>query len=87
MYKIPPGGGGGSIASLRPMMSSCEVVTFPSVSWVGYGEWCLIVSIPDLCPFSYSAQDNRHKFIYNLGNPKMILKLIFYFSFQDEGLA
>ena len=32
------------------VMSNCEVVTFPLVSWV---RWCLIVSIPDLCPLSY----------------------------------
>ena len=31
------------------VMSNCDVVTFPLVSWV----WCLIVSIPYLCPLSY----------------------------------
>ena len=34
------------------VMSNCEVVTFPLVFWVWCGA-CLIVSIPDLCPFSY----------------------------------
>ena len=36
-------------------MSNSEVVTFPLVSLVRcVGQvWCLIVSIPDLCPFSY----------------------------------
>ena len=33
------------------VMSNCEVVTFPLVSWVRV--WCLIVSIPDLCPLFY----------------------------------
>ena len=33
------------------MMSNCEVVTFP----IGILDqmWCLIVSLPDLCPLSY----------------------------------
>ena len=31
------------------MMSNCDMVTFPLVSWVR----CLIVSIPDICPLSY----------------------------------
>ena len=33
------------------MMSNCEVVTFP-IGILGQ-VWWLIVSIPDLCPFSY----------------------------------
>ena len=32
-------------------MSNCEVVTFPC-GILGQ-VWCLIVSIPDLCPLSY----------------------------------
>ena len=35
------------------VMSNCDVVTFPLVFWV---RWCLIVSIPDLCPLSYFAK-------------------------------
>ena len=35
------------------VMSNCEVVTFPMVSWVRTHVWCLIVSIPDICPLSY----------------------------------
>ena len=31
------------------VMSNCEVVTFPFVSWVRWF-WCLFVSISDLCP-------------------------------------
>ena len=38
--------GKGLTSWLSFVMSNCEVVTFPLVSWV-------IVSIPDLCPLSY----------------------------------
>ena len=38
--------GKGLTSWLSYVMSSCEVVTFPLVS-------CLIVWIPDRCPFSY----------------------------------
>ena len=38
--------GKGLTSWLAFVMSYCEVVTFPQV-------WCLIVSIPDLCPISY----------------------------------
>ena len=31
------------------VLSNCDVVTFPLVGQM----WCLIVSIPDLCPLSY----------------------------------
>ena len=34
------------------VMSNCDIVTFPLVSWVRC-HGCLIVSIPDLCPLSY----------------------------------
>ena len=37
------------------VMSYCNVVTFPTVSWV----WCLIVSISDLCPLSYFQTRNE----------------------------
>ena len=37
----------GQASWLLFVMSNCDVVTFPQV-------WCLIVSIPDLCPLSYS---------------------------------
>ena len=33
------------------VVSNCEFVTFP-IGILGQ-VWCLIVSIPDLCPFSY----------------------------------
>ena len=36
------------------VMSNCEVVTFP-FGILGQ-VWCLIVSIPDLCPLSYFGQ-------------------------------
>ena len=39
--------GKGQTSWLSFMMSNCEVVTLPLVSW------CLIVSIPDICPLSY----------------------------------
>ena len=35
--------GKGQASWLLFVMSNCDVVTFPQV-------WCLIVSIPDLCP-------------------------------------
>ena len=38
--------GKGLTSWLSFVMSNCDVVTFPLVSW------CLIVSIPDLCPLS-----------------------------------
>ena len=40
-----------SPAELSFVISNCEVVTFP-VGILGQ-VWCLIVSIPDLCHFSY----------------------------------
>ena len=39
--------GKGLTSWLSPVMSNCEAVTFPLVSWV------LIVSIPDLCSLSF----------------------------------
>ena len=52
--------GKGLTSWLSFVMSNCEVVTFPLVDTDGkvttsqLGQvWCLIVSIPDLCPFSY----------------------------------
>ena len=38
------------------VMSNCEVVTFP-IGILGQ-VWCLIASIPDLCPFFFS--DTTH---------------------------
>ena len=35
------------------VMSNSEVVTFPLVHCILGQVWCLIVSIPDLCPLSY----------------------------------
>ena len=35
------------------VVSNCEFVTFPLVSWVRCGTMYLIVSIPDLCTLTY----------------------------------
>ena len=43
--------GKGLTSWLSFVMSNCEVVTFP-IGVLGQ-VWCLIVSIPDLCPVSY----------------------------------
>ena len=43
--------GEGLASWLSFVMSNCDVVTFTLVSWVRV--WCLIVSIPDICPLSY----------------------------------
>ena len=43
--------GKGLTSWLSFVMSNCEVVTFPLVSWVRV--WCFILSIPNLCLFSY----------------------------------
>ena len=40
-------------------MSNCEVVTFPLVGQV----WCLIVSIPDLRPFSYLSNSHVKQYL------------------------
>ena len=42
--------GKGLTSLLSFVMSNFDVVTFPQV-------WCLIVSIPDLCPLSYFHRD------------------------------
>ena len=44
--------GKGRTSWLSFVMSNCDVVTFPLVSWVRCGRG-LIVSITDLCPLSY----------------------------------
>ena len=44
--------GEGLISWLSVVMSTCEGVTFPLVSWVRCGSG-LIVSISDRCPVSY----------------------------------
>ena len=42
--------GKGLTSWLSFVMSNCEVVTFPNI----LGQvWCLIASIPDICPLSY----------------------------------
>ena len=38
------------------VVSNCEFVTFPLVSWVRF--WYLIVSIPDLCTLTYFGMKN-----------------------------
>ena len=43
--------GKGQTSWLSFVMPNCEVVTFP-IGILGQA-WCLIVSIPDLCPLSY----------------------------------
>ena len=42
--------GKGLTSWLSFVVSTCECVTFPLVSWV---RWYLIVSIPDLCALTY----------------------------------
>ena len=43
--------GKGLTSWLSFVVSNCEFVTFPLVSWVGV--WYLIESIPDLCTLTY----------------------------------
>ena len=43
--------GKGLTSWLSFVIYNSDVVTFPLVSWVRL--WCLITSIPDLCPLSY----------------------------------
>ena len=46
--------GKGLTSWLSFVMSKCDIVTFSF--WGILGQvWCLIVSIPDLCPLSYFA--------------------------------
>ena len=52
--------GKGLTSWLSFVVSNCEFVTFPSVSWVRQ-VWYLIVSIPDLCTLTYFF--NLHNFI------------------------
>ena len=42
------------------VVSNCEFVTFPLVSWVRY----LIVTIPDLCTLTYFAKDHYSLVIF-----------------------
>ena len=42
------------------VMSTCDVVTFPS--GIRGQVWCLIVSIPDLCLLSYFVKVRRNFF-------------------------
>ena len=42
------------------VVSNCEFVTFPLVSWVRY----LIVTIPDLCTLTYFAKDHYSLMIF-----------------------
>ena len=41
------------------VVSSCEFVAFPLVSWVTQ-VWFLIVSIPDLCTLTYFSHNEAH---------------------------
>ena len=47
--------GKGLTSWLSFVVSNCEFVTFPSVSWVRL--WYLNVSIPDLCTLTYYGSD------------------------------
>ena len=47
--------GKGLTSWLSFVVSNCEFVTFPLVSWVRL--WYLIVSIPDLCTLTYYGSD------------------------------
>ena len=55
--------GKGLTSWLSSVMSDCEVVTFPLVSWVRCGEH-LIVSIPDICPLSYYDRKIGYFFLF-----------------------
>ena len=56
------------------MVSSCEFVTFPLVSWV----WYLIVSIPDLYTLTYFALQNSLCFAKSL--PRTSPQVLYIFS-------
>ena len=47
--------GKGLTSWLSFVVSNCEFVTFPLVSWVRL--WYLIVAIPDLCTLTYYGSD------------------------------
>ena len=47
--------GKGLISWLSCVVSNCDFVTFPLVSWVGCGTMYVIVSIRDLCTLTYLA--------------------------------
>ena len=58
--------GRGLTSWLSFVASNCEYVTFPLVSWAQV--WYLIVSIPDLCTFTYflkhcSRRENEMTFV------------------------
>ena len=48
--------GKGLTSWLSFVVSNCEFVTFPLVSWITQ-VWYLIVSIPDLCILTYYGSD------------------------------
>ena len=45
------------LGKLSFVMSNCKVVTHVPIGILDQ-VWCLIVSIPDLCPFFYLFQEN-----------------------------
>ena len=51
--------GKGLTSWLSFVVSNCDFVTFPLVSWVRV--WYLIVSIPDLCTLTYFAASTLAK--------------------------
>ena len=56
--------GEGLTSWLSFVMSNCDVVTFPVGGILGQ-VWCLIVSIPDLCPLSYiHSYTTFHKSVF-----------------------
>ena len=62
--------GKGLTSWLSFVVSNCECVTFPLVSWVMV--WFLIVSIPDLCTLTYFEVNDRIIF----ATPVLIMQLI-----------
>ena len=55
-------------------MSYCDVVILGQV-------WCLIVSIPDLCPFSYFNNVNAHAKLANYNTNTIHLFILFKMPF------
>ena len=53
--------GKGLTSWLSFVVSNCEFVTFPLVSWV---RWYLIVSIPDLCTLTYFVSKSKYLFLH-----------------------
>ena len=76
--------GKGRTSWLSFVVSNCEFVTFPLVSWVRFGY--LIVSTPDLCTLAYSGESEhmhvtcyshsqRRDIYYVKTQPKIVVKV------------